>query len=129
MEDFNEELVTWFTKLQELPPECHLLCPRLSEEDGENYKVLDDPESAISVEEKKSRIAAVEERIRITYWSSLVFGFDKQTAGHWLDEFSQKLEYCLKYCADCVLTWHMKRKPNIQVFSEYVSAGWANGWH
>ncbi len=117
MTDLNEELQIWFARLQEIPLERHLLCPKISDEDGENYKT-DDPGSEISADEKKKRIQDGEKRIEITYWNSLIFGFDKSDAGKWLDDFSQRLEKCLKYCSDCVLNWHMKRRTHMNKFAE-----------
>jgi senataxin len=118
MSDLSEELTQRFEELQKIPAEFHLLCPKTSDEDGENYKVLDDPESAITNEEKKKRIEDGKKRIEITYWNSLIFGFDKSEAGKWLDDFTKRLDDCLKYCSDCVLNWHMKRKAHLQIFSE-----------
>lgn len=118
MADINEQLTQWYEKLQGLSADRHLLCPKLSDEDFENYRVLDDPSSEISLDEKKKRIQDGEERIEITYWNSLIFGFDKKDAGKWLDEFTQRLESCLKLCSDCVLNWHMKRRAHLQKFAE-----------
>lgn len=114
----NEELTEWYEKFQKIPFECHLLCPRTNDDDEEDYKSSNDPHSQITVDEKNTRIQQGEERLEITYWNSLIFGFDKQDAGKWLDEFKTRLEGSLKYCADCVLNWHMKRKYMLQQFSE-----------
>ncbi|VUC33204.1 unnamed protein product [Clonostachys rosea] len=118
MSDLNEELAKWFEELQKIPQEHHLLCPRISDEDGENYKTLEDPHSEISVEEKRKRIQDGDKRIEITYWNSLIFGFDKSDAGKWLEDFTSRLESYLKHCSDCVLSWHMKRKAHLQKFAE-----------
>lgn len=118
MADINEVLGKWYEEFQQIPAEVHLLCPRISVEDDENYKNLDDPDSRISTEEKSSRIQKSKERIEITYWNSLIFGFDKQEAGKWLEDFTGRLESCLKDCPECVLNWHMKRKHHLQMFSE-----------
>ena len=93
MSELNEVLAKWFEELQNLPKECHLLCPKTDEEDFEDYKTLDDPESKISVEEKKQRIEDGNRRIEITYWNSLIFGFDKTDAGKWLEEFWTRMGY------------------------------------
>lgn len=119
MTDLNEELAKWYEKLQDIPGEHHLLCPKISDEDCENYRALDDPNSEISADEKKKRIQDGEARIEITYWNSLIFGFDKSDAGKWLEDFTHRLEFCLKYCSDCVLNWHMKRRAHINKFAEY----------
>lgn len=120
MSDLNEELAKWFEELQKIPSENHLLCPKVSDEDVENYRALDDPNSEISIDEKKNRIQDGDKRLEITYWNSLIFGFDKRDAGKWLEDFTKRLEDCLRYCSDCVLNWHMKRKAHLQKFAEYA---------
>lgn len=118
MSDLNEELSKWYEELQKIPTEHHLLCPKTSDEDYEDYKTLDEPDSKLSQDEKKDRIEKGKQRIEITYWNSLIFGFDKQDAGKWLDDFTSRLEHCLKGCAECVLNWHMKRRAHLQKFNE-----------
>ncbi|KAG6016141.1 hypothetical protein E4U54_002236 [Claviceps lovelessii] len=118
MSELNEELAKWYDELQKLPSECHLLCPKIDADDGENYKAVDDPESTISADEKRQRIEASHHRIEITYWNSLIFGFDKSAAGKWLEEFKDRLEHTLRTCSDCVLNWHMRRPVYLQKFSE-----------
>lgn len=116
----SDELGKWFEKLQAIPPGNHLLCPRISDDDGENYRLLDDPDSDITRQEKEDRIEAGNQRIDITYWNSLIFGFDKKEAGKWLEEFTTKLDASLRTCSECVLNWHMRRKAQMQKFLEYV---------
>ncbi|KAG6031692.1 hypothetical protein E4U41_007480 [Claviceps citrina] len=118
MSELNEELAKWYDELQKLSSECHLLCPKIDSDDGENYKIVDDPESTISVDEKKQRIEQGHRRIEITYWNSLIFGFEKSAAGKWLEEFKERLEQTLRTCSDCVLNWHMRRPVYLQQFSE-----------
>lgn len=118
MAELNDELAKWYEELGKFPVENHLLCPRISNEDDENYKILDDPESKISVQEKQDRIKKGTERIEITYWNSLIFGFDKKDAGKWLDDFSKRLEECLQLCSDCVLNWHIKRRAHVEKIAE-----------
>jgi senataxin len=120
MSDPNPELNKWFGELQKLPAEVHLLCPRVRDDDLENYKLLNDDKSNITVEEKKSRISDGMQRIEITYWNTLIFGYDKREAGKWLEDFTTRLEHCLKNCPDCVFNWHMKRKIHLQKFNEHV---------
>ena len=118
MSHYNEDLALWFEELQNVLPECHLLCPKISDDDPEDYKELDDPASEITRHEKEKRIKAGERRIEITYWNSLIFGFDKKDAGQWLNEFLVRLETFLRDCPTCVLNWHMKRKTYLQKFAE-----------
>ncbi|KAJ3483002.1 hypothetical protein NLG97_g7417 [Lecanicillium saksenae] len=114
----SEELAKWFDEFQAIPADTHLLCPRINDDDGENYRILDDPDSGITREEKEKRIEAGNSRISITYWNSLIFGFDKKDAGKWLEAFTQRLDVALKGCSECVLNWHMRRKPQMQKFLE-----------
>jgi senataxin len=120
MSDHNDQLAKWFEEFQKIPSDAHLLCPRINNDDEENYKILQDPDSQISLAEKKSRIEDGHKRIEITYWNTLIFGFDKRDAGKWLDQFTLRLENGLKYCSECVFNWHLKRKPQLQKFSEYA---------
>jgi senataxin len=119
MSDLNIELLKWYEELKKLPSEAHLLCPRISDDDEENYKTVSGTESGLATEEKQKRIKEGDERIEITYWNSLIFGFDKRESGQWLEDFTNRLEGCLRTCSDCVLNWHMKRKPHLQKFAEY----------
>lgn len=119
MADLNVELAKWYEEFQKIDPALHLLCPKISDDDVENYRNLADPSSTISIEEKKKRVQEGEGRLEITYWNSLIFGFDKKDAGKWLEDFTQKLEHCLKTCSECVLNWHMRRKAHLQKFAEY----------
>ncbi|KAM5346868.1 hypothetical protein ACJ41O_009873 [Fusarium nematophilum] len=116
--DTHEELNKWYEKIQEFPKGSHLLCPQLGDDDEENYKVLDDPDSNISQDEKRDRIQKGNERLEITYWNSLIFGFDKEIQGKWGDAFGERLSESLRNCADCAFNWHMKRRAVLQKFSE-----------
>ncbi|PHH72181.1 hypothetical protein CDD80_4722 [Ophiocordyceps camponoti-rufipedis] len=118
MTDPSLVLRPWFEKLQQIPPEHHLLCAKLHDDDRENYKNDDDNDSSISVAEKKKRIQDGERRIEITYWNCLIFGFDKKDSGKWGEDFGARLENCLRVCSDCCLNWHMNRKTYLEKFSE-----------
>ncbi|XWX02251.1 hypothetical protein V2A60_010286 [Cordyceps javanica] len=115
----SDQLGKWFDEFQKIPDETHLLCPKISDEDGENYRSLDEPGSAITREEKEKRIEDGNSRINITYWNSLIFGFDEKDGGKWLKDFSNRLDSSLKSCSECVLNWHMRRKPQMQKFLEH----------
>ncbi|KAJ2971510.1 hypothetical protein NQ176_g7651 [Zarea fungicola] len=114
----SEELGKWFDELQAIPASHHLLCPRVSDDDTENYRILDDRDSEITKQEKEDRIEAGNKRIDITYWNSLIFGFDKKEAAKWLEAFTHRLDAALQSCAECVLNWHMRRKIQMQKFLE-----------
>ncbi|EXK99001.1 hypothetical protein FOQG_01697 [Fusarium oxysporum f. sp. raphani 54005] len=116
--DLHEQLSQWYEKIQCFDEECHLLCPRINDEDNENYKLVDDPDSSITQEEKNSRIKAGKERLEVTYWNCLIFGFDQSSQGKWGEQLSERLNGCLKHCADCVYNWHMQRRELLQQFQE-----------
>ncbi|PHH76410.1 hypothetical protein CDD82_4008 [Ophiocordyceps australis] len=118
MAEINEELALWFEKFKKIPPGCHLLCPKVSSQDDEDYKSPNEPSAHLSTSEKQTRIAQGDERIETTYWNSLIFGFSKEDAGKWLDDFTHQLESALKQCSECVLNWHMKRSKYIRKFTE-----------
>ncbi|RCI13977.1 hypothetical protein L249_8302 [Ophiocordyceps polyrhachis-furcata BCC 54312] len=118
MTEFNEHLTKWFEEFQKIPPSCHLLCPKISDSDEENYRTLDNPTSGITLAEKEKRIQDGQRRIEITYWNSLIFGFDRYEAGNWLEDYAIRLQTCLKECPDCVFNWHSNRRAYLQKFSE-----------
>ena len=120
MADINNVLGQWYEKFQTISSDCHLLCPKVNDEDEENYNDSNDTSTKISVKEKEDRIKSARERIEITYWNSLVFGFNKKDAGKWLENFTQRLDGCLANCADCILNWYTQRKEHLQSFNEFV---------
>ncbi|KAJ4005069.1 DEAD-box type RNA helicase [Fusarium irregulare] len=114
----NEELSQWYDKIQTFDDECHLLCPRVSDEDGEIYRIQDDPDSTITPEEKTKRIEQGRERLEITYWNCLIFGYDRSSQGKWGEQLEERLNACLKHCSDCVYNWHMERRALLQQFQD-----------
>lgn len=111
---------SWHDKLEQIPLQVHLLCPKLSDDDVENYDDIDDLETGIDREEKKKRIEDGSNRLRITYWNSLILGYDPDKAGVWLQHFVERIQFCLNSCEKCVLNWHMYRKKYLSEFAEYV---------
>jgi senataxin len=118
MPELIEELAEKFAEFQQIPKGCHLLCAKVSEDDEEDYRRPSNIGSSLSVDERKKRIEDGDRRIELTFWNSLVFGFDKKDAGKWAEEFRSHLDLALKHCSDCVLNWHMKRVKCLQKFSE-----------
>lgn len=106
-----------YGELQEIPKDLHLLCPKVSKDDEEDYRRPRD-DSTLSLSERKQRIQDGDSRVELTYWNSLVLGFDRKEAGKWGEEFRNRLDETLKLCPECVLNWHMKRQMNLQKFAE-----------
>lgn len=117
MDQLYEVLEGKYDGLQNIPDGSHWLCAKISDDDDEDYRRFNE-ESNLSASEKKRRIKDGESRTELTYWNSLVLGYDRKTAGQWGEEFRNKLDTTLKHCADCVLNWHMKRRLHLQKFAE-----------
>lgn len=117
MSDPAQVLKGWFEKFQQIPAGCHLLCPRIKADDDENYR-YPEPDSLLTDDERTKRILAGDSRVEITYWNSLVFGFEKEQAGPWLEEFTERLSLCLRECSECVINWYMRRQHYIKAFTE-----------
>ena len=118
-DSIDDILEEWYRKFRKIKKGLHLLCPKVSDDDTEDY---DDPEPSpdLSADEKKRRKEDAEERFVIVAWTSLVFGAGQDKAGIWLVNFSERLEQCLQTCDKCVLNWHMRRKKLLEILSESV---------
>jgi senataxin len=120
--DFNiaEDIPEAFNLFTNLPVDAHLLCPKVSEEDDEDYEDLSEP-GDFGVEEKLKRIQEFKKRVGIAYQASLVFGFEEDNAASELEEFRSRTNSFLTTCSHCVRTWHRNRKPFLKHLSEYVA--------
>ncbi|GKT62479.1 helicase Sen1 [Colletotrichum tofieldiae] len=115
VEDILEESYRKFTHI---PPDLHLLCPKVDEDDFEDYDDLNTAGESITALEKKERVEQWKERLDIAYWTSLLLAYGKDKAGIWLEQWGTRMAINLHNCDKCVLNWHMHRKKYIQVFSE-----------
>lgn len=116
--EFDERLQKWFNEWLLIPQEAHMLCPRISNDDDEDYNSPTTPNSGISAEEKKKRIVDGDKRIEITYWVSVIFGYDEKLAGKSLTDYATRLTDVLESCSDCVRNWHRMRQHYLQSFLE-----------
>lgn len=109
-----EEVIShWFAKLRDIPDDVHLLCPKTRPYDEEDYT------SVVGADEKKKkRIQEGKDRVQIAYWCSLVFGMPKEKYEAQVKELSNRLGRWLKECNQCIISWHMCRKPFLQEFAE-----------
>lgn len=94
-----------------LPEELHLLCPKISDEDEEDYS---DPGpqtiTGITLEEKQKRMQDFEQRTELTYDLSLLLGISKEQSGGWIEQWTERIEKFLTNCDACILGYHMHRK-------------------
>ncbi|KAK6225032.1 helicase Sen1 [Colletotrichum tabaci] len=115
VEDILEES---YRKFAHIPPQHHLLCPKVDEDDFEDYEDLNTAGETITALEKQERVQQWKERLDTVYWTSLLLAYGKDKAGIWLDDWGTRVAINLHNCDKCVLNWHMYRKKYIQVFSE-----------
>jgi len=108
--DIHQSAIVWHRAFEDRPPDAHLCCPKIDEEDFANYDECDVPdEGGLSLEEKGRRIAEYEERFKNVYNLSILMGLERETAGEWLDNWTQAVEACLMRCDACVRNWHRSR--------------------
>ncbi|SPQ19663.1 bc50827a-d072-4c71-b1bd-e443da840486 [Thermothielavioides terrestris] len=104
--------ITWHRAFEDRPPDAHLCCPKVDDEDPANYDEPDAPdEGGVSVDDKKRRIKEYEDRFHNVYNLSILMGLGREVAGEWLDNWVQAVEFCLTRCDSCVRNWHRNREP------------------
>lgn len=107
----------WYKKFRDVPEEAHLLCPKVDEDDEEDYDEPNQPGVDITAEQKQQRIRDGEERVRITYWTGLLMAYGKDKAGVWLQSWADRMSTFVHNCDKCVTNWHMNRKKYMQEFA------------
>lgn len=119
--DFNvaEGIPEAYALFVNIPADAHLLCPKISDDDEEDYDDVKEP-GDVGVEEKLRRFQDFKRRVGIVYQTSLIFGFEEENAALQLKEFRLRTNGCLTTCSQCVRTWHRNRKPFLKHLSEYV---------
>ncbi|KAK4236337.1 SEN1 N terminal-domain-containing protein [Achaetomium macrosporum] len=104
--------ITWHRAFEERPPDAHLCCPKIDDDDTANYDEPDVPdEGGISADEKGRRIKEYEDRFQTVYNLSILMGLGREVAGEWLDNWAQAVESCLTRCDSCVRNWQRNREP------------------
>jgi hypothetical protein len=120
--DLYQAAIGWYRAFEDCPPELHLCCPKVDDDDYATYDepdVVDD--SGVPVEEKKRRISAYEERFQNVYNLSILLGLGKEVAGPWLDEWTRAVDSLLKKCDTCVRNWHRNRDPYLKALYVFCS--------
>lgn len=113
--DIHQAAITWHRIFEDRPPDVHLCCPKVDDDDGANYDEPDVPdEGGISADEKRSRIKDYEERFHNVYNLSILMGLGPDVAGDWLDNWKQAVESYLTRCDSCVRNWHRHRQSYLR---------------
>lgn len=115
----EEVISTSFAELRAIPEGVHLLCPKTGPDDEEDHANVAETDDA-----KRKRIQEGKSRVKLAYWCSLVFGMDKLKHEAEIKELNGVLSNWLKTCDQCIINWHMSRKPFLREFAEYVAAWW-----
>ena len=116
-ETLYDALVDFHNQLDSTPPEEHLFCPKLDDEDSTNYDEPDMAEEGVAVEEKKRRIKAGEARQTAACSLSLLMGMEEHV-GSWLPEWLDRSQKFLTKCDGCVRRWHKSRGPFLRQLRE-----------
>lgn len=111
-----------YAEWERLPETPHLLCPKVNDDDDEDYANEGPPTTGISAEEKQQRIQDARRRKEVTYDLALLLGISKEQSGGWLDEWTQRTESFLTKCDGCILGYHMHRKAFLKKLRECVAS-------
>ncbi|KAK0733658.1 RNA helicase-like protein [Lasiosphaeria miniovina] len=107
----NQAIIDMHNKFANFPPNAHLFCPKIHEDDDTNYDELDLPdENGTTAKQKHERIKDAESRHVIAYHLSCLMGISPEDAGVWLGEWVEAVEKCLTTCDACVRKWHKSRE-------------------
>jgi len=110
VEEIYDEIIRSHQDLEKIPPKLHLFCPKVHEDDDEDYAAADEPGHAITIQEKQARIADAKDRLQKASWTSLILGIKEEQASRWRPEWIAQTEVFLTKCDNCVRNWHMSRK-------------------
>ena len=102
-----------------IPSEMHLMCPKTSEDDEEDYEDLSEP-GDIGTDQKKQNVEEGSSRLDITYRCSLILGFSDDAFQDMQNVFNTRVNELLTSCSACVRGWHRNRKRFLKYLSEYV---------
>ncbi|KAI4602251.1 DEAD-box type RNA helicase [Pestalotiopsis sp. 9143b] len=117
-----EEIHEAYNLFINIPLDEHLLCPKVSEEDDEDYEDLADP-GDVGVEEKLKRLQAFRKRVGTVYHTSLIFGFEPENAANEIAQFTSRTNSFLTTCSHCVRNWHRTRKSFLKHLTELYDEG------
>lgn len=107
-----------YEKWKHLDQTKHLLCPKVNNEDEEDYASTGPPLTNISVAEREKRIQDAQERLELTYELSLLMGISSEMSVGWLEPWKKDIEKFLSTCDCCILKYHMHRKAFLKKLRE-----------
>lgn len=117
-ERLYDEITAAYEKWKQLDQVKHLLCPKVDDEDEEDYGSSGPPLTNISVAERETRIQDAQERKELTYQLSLLMGISSEMSVGWIDPWKKGTEKFLTTCDSCILNYHMYRKAFLKKLRE-----------
>lgn len=96
----------------------HLLCPKIDDEDQEDYDSPGPPITDITAEQKEQRIQDAQHRKDLTYELTLLLGITRHMSGGWIEVWTEGIERNLTKCDACILYYHMHRKAFLKKLRE-----------
>ncbi|KAK4229582.1 putative helicase [Podospora fimiseda] len=113
--ELESTIIEWHQEWEEFPPDAHLCCPKVHDEDDNDYSQFDDPYGDdITTTEKRLRVEQYKHRLSVTYDLSLLMGIPQDRASTWLHEWKDKVESFLQRCDDCIRNWHRGREQFVK---------------
>lgn len=113
-----DEITAAYEKWKHLDQSKHLLCPKVDDDDEEDYASSGPPLTNISVVEREERIRAAQERRELTYVLSLLMGIAVEMSVGWIEPWKKGIEAALTRCDSCILNYHMHRKTFLKKLRE-----------
>jgi senataxin len=118
----NEVIDSWYAKFEAFPADLHMLCPKVDDDDQEDYTKLDDGFSSMTRSDKERRIQDGIERRRTTLWNSILFALEASRTQEKLEAYSLRLEHALTSCDKCIMNWHMGQTPFLREVQESATS-------
>lgn len=113
-----DEITAAYEKWKQLDQIKHLFCPKIDDEDEEDYGSTGPPLTNISVAERDKRIQDAQERQELSYELSLLMGISSEMSVGWIEPWKKGIERCLTRCDSCILNYHMQRKSFLKKLRE-----------
>lgn len=117
-DEIYDDIVKRYEEWRQLGTDEHLLCPKVNDDDDEDYANPGPPVTNITAAEKAQRIQDAQHRRDLTYHLSLLLGISYEMAGGWVEPWTEGIEHCLTKCDACILYYHMQRKAFLKKLRE-----------
>jgi senataxin len=119
MSEIYDYLIEAYKKLHAIPEPVHWFCPKVSEDDLEDYYGHPDKDGEeITKEEKAKRLEDFIPRRNLAYKFCLVIGVSREQVAAWQDWYLERTHHFLTTCHLCIRNWHRQRQPFLKLLAE-----------